>query len=265
LQSLGFLTLGERGDSGHLVGLSLALGAHDSAAPVLPDLLGSLVVVGLHGLDDFGELLLVLVLDINEGDGSALLSADELSESGLTLDNAVWNVHLSAESWQVDDDFEWVDVVGDQDELGLLSLDQVDYLVDTAGQGGWSWGWGVGLALDSCLSAGHQSSLFVGFALTSVFGGELKNLGGVLLVNGLVELVDAWWHLQSLLENDSLSLELDVLWPSHESSQVFLWLEILANAKVLGSLLEEWVVSLLLRQSLGHWGGGRSLSLSHHF
>jgi len=262
----GLLVSGHSLETESLVEFGLALGAQNSAAPVLSDLVGSLVVVGLYGLDELGELLLVLVLDVSKRDTGALFSANELSKSGLAFDNAVWNIHLSAESWQVHNNLDWVDIVSDDDELSLLSLDQVNDLVDAAGEGGWSLAWGVWLAVGSCLGPGHQSSLLLGLVLWRVFSGELEKLGGGLLVQGLGELVDAWGHLESLLENGALSLELDVFWPSNESGEVSFWLDVLADAKVLGSLLEERVGgALLLTAEFLDWGRGHSLTFSHHF
>merc|ERR1711920_930705 len=178
----GLLVSGHSLESESLVEFGLALGAQNSAAPVLSDLVGSLVVVGLHGLDELGELLFVLVFDVSKSDTGALLSANELSKSGLAFDDAVWNVHLSAESWKVDNDLNWVDIVSNNDELSLLSLDQVDDLVDTAGEGGWSLAWRVWLSVGSCLGSCHQSLFFLGLVFWGVLGGQFKQLSGGLLV-----------------------------------------------------------------------------------
>ena len=84
----------------------------------------------------------------------------------------------------------------------------------------------------------------------------MSHLGGSLPVQGAVELVDCWGDLQSGLEDDLLPLEADVLGPLDESRQIPLGLDILTNAKVPGSLLEEGV-----DHPLGFWllhsqGGG---------
>jgi len=79
------------------------------------------------------------------------------------------------------------------------------------------------------------------FLVTTVLGGQFEQLGGGLLVQSLGELVDGRRNLQSLLENRSLPLELDVGWPSNESGQISFWLDILANAEVLGSFFKERV------------------------
>ena len=73
----------------------------------------------------------MLVVDVGEGHSGASSSSNELSESGLAFDDAVWNVHFTAERWKVNNDFDWIDVVGDENELGLFSLDEADHFVDS--------------------------------------------------------------------------------------------------------------------------------------
>jgi len=228
-------------ESESLVELSFGLGAQKSPAPVLPDFFSSFVVVSFNGLDQLGEFLFVLVLDFRKRDTGALFSADELSESGFTFDDAVWNVHLSAQSWKVNNNFDWVDIVGDDNELSLFSFDEVDNLVDSAVEGGWSLRWGVWLTFSSCFGSGYESLFLLGLVFWGVLGGQFEQLGGGLLVQGLAELVDGRRNLQSSLENGSLPLELDVGWPSNESGQISFWLDVLADAEVLGSFFKERV------------------------
>jgi len=208
----------------------------------------------------------VLVFDLAESNAGALFSADQLSESGFAFDDAVRDVHLSAQSWQVNDNFDWVDIVGDNDELSLFSLDEVDDLVDTAGEGGWSLAWGIWLSVSSGLGSGNESLFFLGLVFWGVLGGQFKQLSGGLLVKSLAELVDGRRDLQSGLENGSLSLKLDVFWPSDESGQVSFWLDISADSEVFSSFLEQWVGrGLLLASEFFDWGGCHSFSFSYHF
>jgi len=148
----------------------------------------------------------VLVVHVSEGNSGASFSSDQLSESGLTFNDAIRNIHFSAERWKVNNDFDWVDVVGDHDKLGLFSFDEADDLVDSGGKHGLSRGWGISFAFGSCFSSGDESGFFVGFGFWRVFGGEFESLGSVLFVQSLRKLVDGRWDLQSLLENGSLSL-----------------------------------------------------------
>ena len=48
-----------------------------------------------------------------------------------------------------------------------------------------------------------------------------------LPVEGLCELVDAWGHLQALVQDRLLTLETDVLGPLHEPAKITLGLDIL--------------------------------------
>ena len=74
-----------------------------------------------------------------------------------------------------------------------------------------------------------------------------------LPVKGSVELVDWGRDLEPGLENSLLPLEADVLGPLDEAAEVPLGLDVLANAEVAGSLLEQGVddplgIGLLDRQ-----------------
>jgi len=265
LQSVGLLTLCHSFNPGPLVSLSLRFSTHDSTTPVFPNFFRPLIVVSPDGFNNFSQVLLVFVVDFVEGNSGALFSADELSKSGFTFDDAVWNVHFSAQSWQVDNDFDWVDVVSNEHKLGLFSFDEVNDFVDAGGQHWFSGSWGVWFAFGSGFGSSNEFSFFISFGLWGVLGGEFEDLGGILFVEGLVELVDAWGNLQSLLQNGSLSLEFDVFWPSDKSGQIFFWLEVLADSKVFGSFFEKWVVGLFLVDSLANWGGCGSFTFSDHF
>jgi len=233
---------------------------------VFPDFFASFVVVSFNGFNQLGQVLFVLVVDFMESNGGASFSSDQLSESGFAFDDAVWNVHFSAESWKVNNDFDWVDVVGDENELGLFSFDEVDDLVDSRSEHGFPSGWGISFAFGSGFSSGDESGFFLGFGGWGVFGGQFENLGSVLLVQSLRELVDGRWNLQSLLEDLSLPLELDVHWPSNESGEISFWLKVLANAKVFGSFFEQWVVGSLLLDFSADWHSSSFFtSFSDHF
>ena len=62
-----------------------------------------------------------------------------------------------------------------------------------------------------------------------------------LLIESLWELVDWRWYLQPGLEDSLLSLETNVFWPSDESAQISLGLDILSNSKVAWAFFEQWV------------------------
>lgn len=54
------------------------------------------------------------------------LAADNGTETGLALDNDAGDAHLAAEGGEEDDELDGVNVVGNDDEVGLLLLDEAD-------------------------------------------------------------------------------------------------------------------------------------------
>jgi len=71
-------------------------------------------------------------------------------------------------------------------------------------------------------------------------------LGGLVLVDGLGELVEYWWDLDSHLHDSLLSLDSNVLWPLDESSEVLLWLDGSTNSEASWVLGEEGFSGTLL-------------------
>ena len=61
------------------------------------DLIGALVEVGLHGLDQLVEGAAVGGLDVRYGDARGGLPAGDAAEASLILDDAVGHAHLAAE------------------------------------------------------------------------------------------------------------------------------------------------------------------------
>lgn len=112
------------------------LDAHDATAPVLAVLLPLLGEVGAHGLADLVEGTGVGGLQVGDGEAAGRLHVDERTEAGLALDDAVWDAHLAAESGQPDDNLHGVDIVGDDDQLGLLLLDEPSDVVDAVAENG---------------------------------------------------------------------------------------------------------------------------------
>lgn len=70
------------------------------------------------------KLTLVFLSNFGEGDASSVLLVNELSKGSFSLDKAVRDVELFAELGQPDNDFDGLDVVGNDDQLGLFVLDQ---------------------------------------------------------------------------------------------------------------------------------------------
>jgi hypothetical protein len=87
--------------------------------------------VSLGGADESAKLLLVLAPHVSESDDGRSLLVNDCSETGLGLDDHVGDTHLPAESGEEDDELDRVDVVGDDDQGGLLGFDQGDAVVET--------------------------------------------------------------------------------------------------------------------------------------
>jgi hypothetical protein len=56
---------------------------------------------------------------------------DKLSEGSFSLDEAVWDIHLSAEVGEPDNKFDGIDVVSNHNKLGLLFLNKFGDMVKT--------------------------------------------------------------------------------------------------------------------------------------
>ena len=233
---LGELDLSSLLSLGHHV---LVLNSHKTTTP--GDLVGSVLVeLGHEVLLEGIEILEVLLSNLGEGDAGSGLGVAELSESGLTLDDAVWDSLLSAESWEEDHHLKWVDIVGDDNELSLTFFDEGGNVVKTELEGDWLWSdEAVLLSALSGLSLGLESGLLVLGGLWGVLGEELEKLGGLVLVNGLGELVESWWRLESHEEDSLLSLDSHVLWPLDESGKILSWLNVGTDSEVTWGLLEK--------------------------
>ena len=72
--------------------------------------------VCLGGTDDGGQLALVLALDILDSQNGGSLLVNNGAETGFAFDNDVGNTHLSAEGRKVDDQFNRVDIVGNDNQ-----------------------------------------------------------------------------------------------------------------------------------------------------
>jgi len=67
---------------------------------------------------------LVFALDFMDSNNSRGLLVGYSTEMGLFLDDDIGHAHLAAESGDEDDEFDGVNVMGDDDKSGLLGLDE---------------------------------------------------------------------------------------------------------------------------------------------
>lgn len=174
----------------------------------------------------------------------AYLLVDDSSQTGLALHNGEGDTHLTAESRQEDDELNRVDIVGDQDQGGLLVLNQANDVVQTVLDG-------VGLLGDvllllALLDGGgllQQTLLLLDLGLRAVLVEELESLGGGVLVEDLLELGDRRGNLQPHVEDLLLALQADILGPLHHARKVALGLDIGADTEVARTLLDERVLT----------------------
>lgn len=119
----------------------------------------------------------MLLADLGDGNSGGGLLVDELTETGLALDDAEGNIHLAAESGEPDDELNRVDIVGDDNELGLTRLNELSNVVKTEldvlglGASGGSVSAGLGLSL------GDETLLLLNLGLRAVVGEETEKVG----------------------------------------------------------------------------------------
>lgn len=165
------------------------------------------------------------------------------TEAGFTLHNGVWDAHLSAESWEEDNELDWVHIIWNQYERWLLGLDEGDDVVEAVFHGERLLA-DVLLLLALALGRGllGQALLLLGLGLWSVLVEELEHLSGSVAVECVAELRDRWWDLETHVQDLTLALKSDISWPLHHTRQVATWLNVLTNAIVSWSSLDERVL-----------------------
>jgi len=104
----------------------LSLKTHDTTTPLLFNLGVSVASVLASSESSF-----IFRLDSSQADASSGLLVDEGTELGLAGDNSVSNTHLVAEGRKPHHEFERINIVGNQDKLGLLLLDELGDVVET--------------------------------------------------------------------------------------------------------------------------------------
>lgn len=178
---------------------------------------------------------------------NAHLLVDDRSETGLALDNGVWDTHLLAESGEEDNELDGVDIVGDEDKRSLLVLNEANNVVETVLDG-------VGLLGDILLLLAlgdgggllGQALLLLGLGLRAVLVEELEGLGGGVAVQNLGELGNGRGNLQAHVEDLALTLKADIFGPAHHAREVATGLDVLADTEVAGTSLDERVLAVML-------------------
>jgi hypothetical protein len=221
-----------------------SLSTHDTTTPVSLRFFVLLTITLLDGLDQLGQLSLVLRSNLGQSKNSSSLLVDDRAESGLALNDGVRDTHLSAKSWDEDNQFNGVNIVRDEDQRSLLILNQADDVVETVFDGIWLLAdILLLLALLDCGGLLQQSLLLLGLALRSVLVQKFESLGGSVSVEDVLELGDRGWDLQAEVEDLLLALEADILGPLHHAREVSSGLDVLADTKVTGLLLDKRVLT----------------------
>jgi len=221
----------------HLGGLVAA----DTSAPLAAVVFIFVGEVGFGRADEGSELLLVLALDVLQGDDGSGLLVHHCAETGFTLDDDIWHTHLPAESGDEDDELDGVDVVGDHYERGLLGFDERDTVVQAVFNEEGFLGLLLFLSVSSVFGLCVQTGFLLLLCLRTVLVKELEELGSSVLVQGVGELGKRRRDLETTVEDNLLALKTDVFGPFEETGQVGLGLNVLTDSKVFRPRLEERV------------------------
>jgi len=168
---------------------------------------------------------------------------DDSSETSLALDDGVWHTHLAAESGEEDDKLDRVDIVGNEDEAGLLVLNETDDVVETVLDNVWLL---TGILLLLAISNGSgllgETFLLVVGGLRTVLLEKLESLCGSVAVESVGELVKRRGDLEAHVEDLALALEANILRPLHHAGEVSLGLDVGTNTEVARAALDERVL-----------------------
>ena len=108
----------------------LVLDTHDTTTPDSAEFL-VVVVLGLELLAHSIKVSNILLADISHSNASSGLHVAEFTKGSLSTDEAEGDTLLSAESWEVDNHLDWVNIVSNYDELGSVFLDESGNVVKT--------------------------------------------------------------------------------------------------------------------------------------
>lgn len=135
-----------------------------------------------------------------ESHNRSILLVYKLTKSGLALDDAERDTLLTAQRGQPHDELNRDDIMSDGHKGYLLLRDQLSDMLKAELEHVLLYH----LQLLACLLGNGQllQSLLLGsLGLWDVFAQQLEELGGLVFVDGLVELSDGRGDLQSLVQN----------------------------------------------------------------
>ena len=154
----------------------LVLNTHDTTAPLSVQV-GVIVELGLEESAELLEVDKVFASHFSQSDASGRLEVDELAKVGLATDEAEGDTLLAAESGQVNNHLNRVDVVSDHNHLCLVVLDEGSDVVEAKLEVHGLLGLLGTLVASLALSLALESVGLLLVSLRGVLGKQFKELG----------------------------------------------------------------------------------------
>jgi len=155
-----------------------------------------LQVIDFGGCNELEQFALIFRSNILDGKDCGSLLVNNGAQSSLVLNDDVRYAHLAAKGWNEDDQFDGVNVIGNDDQIGLFGFDQCHAMIQTILDKERLLI--VLLALHGCvttlfrlgnlLSFFVEASLFLLTSLWSVSVEEAEEEGGCVLVQRVTKL-----------------------------------------------------------------------------
>lgn len=174
----------------------------------------------------------------------AYLLVHDGAESCLSLDYGVRNLHLAAKRRDEDDKLDGIHIVGNEDQGRLLVLDQghnvVQAILDHVRLL-------ADLLLLPALSDGRsldlEPLLLIRLGFRAILVQELQDLGRSVAIKDVLKLGDGWWDFEAHQQDLLLALQANIFGPSHHAREVAPRLDVLADAEVTGTALDQRVLA----------------------
>ena len=152
-------------------------------------------------------------------------------------------------------------LISNDDQVGLLSFNQSDNVVQTIFDKQWllTVSLGVGLlSASDILSNSCQTLLLLLLGFRAVLVQQFEQVCSSVLVQSIAELSNGWWDLETLVKDNTLTLETNVFGPFNESGQITGRLNVLTDCERAGALLEAGILWCLagglgLAVRVGSW------------
>ena len=200
-----------------LLQLGLRLETHDASTPLLLDVL---VELGGEVILQSLQLRNVLRVHRRQGHHSGVLLVRESTQSALSVDNSERHAHLAAEGRQPHDQLDGIDVLGDNNELRLLLLNQMSDVSKSVLEDRWGRVASGGFSSGNGFGSSFETLLLGSLRLWLVLLQEGEELSSLILVQSTIKLVDGRRNFQTLEKNFLLSLESHIARPPDESTEI---------------------------------------------